>query len=121
MRVAGLVLAGAGATLVLRSALLLLGRGRARRGPQPALVIAGPYLRVRNPVFAGILLALAGVALARRSWLFAAAAALAAAALQAWVVRIEEPALGRRFGRAYDAYRRAVPRWWPRRTPTGRR
>jgi protein-S-isoprenylcysteine O-methyltransferase Ste14 len=29
----------------------------------------------------------------------------------------EEPALVRRFGDAYVAYRRAVPAWWPRRHP----
>ncbi|MGH3091786.1 MAG: isoprenylcysteine carboxyl methyltransferase, partial [Gaiellaceae bacterium] len=29
----------------------------------------------------------------------------------------EEPVLARRFGRQYEAYRRAVPAWWPRRAP----
>jgi protein-S-isoprenylcysteine O-methyltransferase Ste14 len=29
----------------------------------------------------------------------------------------EEPTLYKRFGAGYDAYRRAVPAWWPRRRP----
>jgi protein-S-isoprenylcysteine O-methyltransferase Ste14 len=29
----------------------------------------------------------------------------------------EEPGLARRFGEDYERYRRAVPRWIPRRTP----
>jgi protein-S-isoprenylcysteine O-methyltransferase Ste14 len=29
----------------------------------------------------------------------------------------EEPALRRRFGDQYEAYRRAVPGWWPRLHP----
>jgi protein-S-isoprenylcysteine O-methyltransferase Ste14 len=29
----------------------------------------------------------------------------------------EEPALSRRFGAQYEAYRRAVPAWWPRLHP----
>jgi protein-S-isoprenylcysteine O-methyltransferase Ste14 len=29
----------------------------------------------------------------------------------------EEPALARQFGAQYEAYRHAVPAWWPRRHP----
>jgi hypothetical protein len=60
VRPAGLALALPGAILALRSALLLTGRGRPRRGPKPAFVLAGPYLRVRNPLYAGLVLALGG-------------------------------------------------------------
>jgi protein-S-isoprenylcysteine O-methyltransferase Ste14 len=36
----------------------------------------------------------------------------------AWFVRVyEEPALARRFGARYEAYRRAVPAWRPRLHP----
>ncbi len=40
-------------------------------------------------------------------WLFAAA----------FVRWYEEPAPTRRFGADYEAYRRAVPAWWPRLRP----
>ena len=38
-------------------------------------------------------------------------------AFHCFVVLYEEPALTRRFGDAYRAYRDAVPRWIPRRPP----
>jgi len=79
-------------------------------------VIAGPYLRIRNPLFAGILLALAGIAGAARSAPFGVATATIALALHVWVTAVEEPRLRRRFGEAYDAYLEAVPRWLPRRS-----
>jgi hypothetical protein len=46
--------------------------------------------------------------------LYAAAMWLISAAFVRWY---EEPALGRRFGSDYDAYRRTVPAWWPRLRP----
>jgi protein-S-isoprenylcysteine O-methyltransferase Ste14 len=46
--------------------------------------------------------------------LYAAAFAIAVAA---FVHGYEEPVLSRRFGAQYEAYRRAVPAWRPRRTP----
>jgi protein-S-isoprenylcysteine O-methyltransferase Ste14 len=46
--------------------------------------------------------------------LYAAAFWLITAAFVRWY---EEPALIRRFGADYEAYRRAVPAWWPRLRP----
>jgi protein-S-isoprenylcysteine O-methyltransferase Ste14 len=37
----------------------------------------------------------------------------------AFVSFYEEPTLSERYGEQYDAYRRAVRRWWPRATPWG--
>jgi protein-S-isoprenylcysteine O-methyltransferase Ste14 len=114
MGAAGAVLVVAGIVLALRSAALLGGRGRPRRGPQPSFVIAGPYRHVRNPLLGGSLVAAVGVAIAARSIALAAGAALGAVAAHLWVVRVEEPRLADRFGEAYAAYRRCVPRWVPR-------
>jgi len=33
--------------------------------------------------------------------------------LHLFVILVEEPMLQRKFGKAYDAYRRTVPRWVP--------
>jgi protein-S-isoprenylcysteine O-methyltransferase Ste14 len=44
-------------------------------------------------------------------------AALFGLAVSAFVRWYEEPTLTRRFGAGYEEYRRAVPGWWPRRTP----
>ena len=113
VRTGGLVLAATGIALAVRSALLLVGVGRPRRGRRPAFVLAGPYLRLRNPLLAGVLLACAGVALALASWPAVVVALGAALAAHAWVVAVEEPRLERRFGRAYAEYLRCVPRWLP--------
>jgi protein-S-isoprenylcysteine O-methyltransferase Ste14 len=45
---------------------------------------------------------------------YAAAFAVAVAAFVRWY---EEPTLLGQFGEQYEAYRRAVPAWWPRREP----
>jgi protein-S-isoprenylcysteine O-methyltransferase Ste14 len=45
---------------------------------------------------------------------YAAAVGAAAGAFVRWY---EEPTLRRRFGAQYEAYRRAVPAWWPRLRP----
>ena len=41
-------------------------------------------------------------------------AAVFAPVVYAFVRLYEEPALTRRFGTAYERYRREVPGWWPR-------
>jgi protein-S-isoprenylcysteine O-methyltransferase Ste14 len=115
----GAALVVAGGALAVRSAMLLGGRGRPRRGPRPAFVVAGPYLRLRNPLVAGLLVATAGVALAGRSPGLAVVTLIAAAASHVWVVYVEEPRLTARFGAAYEAYLRRVPRWLPRSTSPG--
>ena len=114
MRAAGLVLSVAGAGLALRSGLLLAGRGRPQRGSRPAFVVAGPYLYLRNPLLAGLVLALIGLATATASRLLVLVALGGAAAAHAWVVGREEPRLRARFGRAYEEYLHRVPRWLPR-------
>ena len=69
---------------------------------------------MRNPLYAGVVLGLGGMALAMVSWLLALTALAAALAAHAWVVRVEEPRLVARFGAAYAEYLRRVPRWVPR-------
>ena len=114
MRGAGFLLGAVGAALALRSVVLLSGRGRPRRGRQPAFVLAGPYLRIRNPLLAGGVLALIGWTLAAPSGRLAVATLLGTVAAHLWVVRVEEPRLRARFGAAYEEYCRRIPRWLPR-------
>jgi protein-S-isoprenylcysteine O-methyltransferase Ste14 len=113
VRFIGLLVGLGGVALAVRSATLLAGRGRPRRGAAPAFVIAGPYVRVRNPLYGGTVLALAGFALWHASLPLLLLAVAVAGAAHWWVVRVEEPALHRRFGAAYEAYLRCVPRWIP--------
>jgi protein-S-isoprenylcysteine O-methyltransferase Ste14 len=85
--------------------------------PTRRLVVEGPYRHARNPMISGVLCVLLGEAALFGSpplaYWFAAFFALNAI----WFVVVEEPGLRRRFGREYEAYARAVPRWLPRRTP----
>jgi len=71
------------------------------------LVTSGPYTLVRHPIYAGLLLAFLGSALALGDWRGVLAFALAAGAL--WrKLRIEERWMRQKFGDAYEAYSRRV-------------
>jgi protein-S-isoprenylcysteine O-methyltransferase Ste14 len=115
VRGAGVTIGLLGLAVALQAIVLLSGRGRPQRGPRPAFVIAGPYRYTRNPMLAGIVLLLFGTAMASRSVALATVAMVAAVGGHFWVVHVEEPRLLARFGPAYAAYLRRVPRWLPRR------
>ena len=85
--------------------------------PTQRLVAVGPYRHVRNPMISGVFAVLAGEALALGSESLAIWAGGFLAVNHLYFVLYEEPGLERRFGEAYREYRRAVPRWIPRRTP----
>ncbi|HEY2507820.1 MAG TPA: isoprenylcysteine carboxylmethyltransferase family protein [Streptosporangiaceae bacterium] len=83
----------------------------------PHLVVAGFYRYVRNPIYVGFLVVLAGQALIFASRGLAEYAAIAWC-IGALAVRCyEEPTLARKFGPEYAAYRRAVRAWIPRLHP----
>jgi protein-S-isoprenylcysteine O-methyltransferase Ste14 len=92
------------------------GRGTPGIWDAPRRVVAtGPYAWVRNPIYLGALFIVSGEA-----WLFESPSLLLyaaglAAAFHLLIVGYEEPRLRARFGEAYVAYCRAVPRWLPRR------
>lgn len=116
VRVAGVVLVGAGIAALLHAFVQFVVKGLGTPAPVAAphrLVVSGLYRHVRNPMYVAVLAAIVGQALLLGRfgllW-YAAAVALGCAAL---VHLYEEPALSRRFGAEYDDYRRAVRRWWP--------
>lgn len=114
----GWVLAAAGAALAAGCVGLFVVRGRGTAAPfdPPRVFVArGPYRYVRNPMYLGAGLVLAGLALAERSAsvLLLALGMLLVAHL--FVRFVEEPGLERRFGESYEAYKRTVSRWTPRR------
>jgi protein-S-isoprenylcysteine O-methyltransferase Ste14 len=71
------------------------------------LVRSGPYRWVRNPIYTGILVALAGSALARGRWAGVVAVAIAFGSFW-YKARLEERVMHDAFGTKYDAYRRDV-------------
>ena len=69
------------------------------------IVRAGPYRLIRHPIYSGLIVALAGSALARGEWRGLVALVIATAAL--WrKLRIEEQWLTSEFGTRYADYRR---------------
>lgn len=77
------------------------------------LVTAGLFAVVRNPIFSGMLLVLAGVLLMAPNLLSAVALAATLAGVEIQVRRVEEPYLLRTHGEGYRAYARRVGRFAP--------
>ena len=115
-QVAGVLLGGAGAALALTCifTFAVIGRGTpAPFDPPRRLVVRGPYRRLRNPMYAGAGLALAGAALYCQSMALLGYAVVFLIVMHLFVVLYEEPTLRRTFGDEYEAYCRQAGRWWP--------
>jgi protein-S-isoprenylcysteine O-methyltransferase Ste14 len=119
----GWILFALGALIYLRCLLdFLLAGGtpsifftrpiRAILGEEPQKVVGGGLYRYsRNPMYVGVLTALAGQAIVYRSRAIAIYLLIAAVVFHCVVVFLEEPHLARVRGSAYNDYRRRVPRW----------
>lgn len=77
------------------------------------LVTAGPFARVRNPIFSAMLLAVAGFFLLIPNVVALVAVAALLVGLEAQVRCVEEPYLRRVHGPAYDGYARQAGRFLP--------
>jgi len=116
-------LAGAGVALMLAGAALaawciatFVVRGRGTPAPFDAprvFVATGPYRWVRNPMYIGGFLVLAGYALCAGSVAALGVAFVMLLAAHVFVLAYEEPTLEARFGDSYREYRRATRRWIP--------
>lgn len=80
-------------------------------GLASALVSGGVYRLSRNPMYVGMLLVLAGGAVALAHPAAAVGPVAFAAYLTRFQIRPEERALRAAFGEAFDAYARRVRRW----------
>ncbi len=112
----GVALMPIGAAIVVACLVTFVVRGRGTPAPFDApreFVASGPYRWVRNPMYLGAFLVLAGYALCAGSF----AALLVAFGLlgvtHLFAVLHEEPALERRFGDSYRDYRLRTRRWIP--------
>ena len=115
-QILGMIAGGIGAALALWCIFTFarIGRGTpAPFDPPRKLVIRGPYRFVRNPMYIGAALALAGTALFYRSAPLFAYAAAFLLVCHLFVLTYEEPTLRRAFGPDYEAYCQRVRRWWP--------
>ena len=106
-----LLLSGLGLDL---AAMIVMTRHRANILPHrsaTALVTTGPFAWSRNPIYLGNTIALCGAGLAFANPWFLLTALLAAFAVTRLAIQREEAHLARRFGAAWDAYRRRTGRW----------
>jgi len=111
---AALLLAGAAVLVHAFARFVMEGIGTpAPVAPTEHLVVGGLYRHVRNPMYLAVGTAIAGQALLLGRPLLLAYAAVFGAVVYAFVRLYEEPALTRRFGAAYERYRREVPGWRP--------
>lgn len=121
-RGAGALLMALGGALAILCAGTLVARGRgtpAPFDPPGEFVATGPYRWVRNPMYLGGVLLLAGFGLWHRSAAMVAFAGVFWILAHLFVVLQEEPGLEDRFGEGYRQYLRSVNRWMP--SPPGRR
>jgi protein-S-isoprenylcysteine O-methyltransferase Ste14 len=115
---AWLSIAGGAAFLLHAFALFALHRGTpAPVAPTQSLVVSGVYRFVRNPMYLAVLAIILGQALLFGSWGLVAYAAIAFAAVFAFVKGYEEPTLTRTYGTQYLDYKRNVRGWLPRLRP----
>ena len=114
---AGLLLLVAGEALAIACIAQFVRHGNGTPAPMDAprrLVVRGPYLYVRNPMYIGGVTALLGQLVIAPAWDFLGYIATWFAAIALFVVLYEEPTLERRFGDSYADYRDHVRRWLPR-------
>jgi protein-S-isoprenylcysteine O-methyltransferase Ste14 len=104
--VAGLVVGFVGAGLFLRQRTAIVPFK-----PASHLVTSGIYGWTRNPMYAGMALSYAGVAVVSNSLAALVLLPLVLATIQGQVIAREEAYLERAFGSAYVAYKNRVRRW----------
>lgn len=79
--------------------------------PTITFVTSGVFRHTRNPMYLGLVMLTAGIAVAVNSLAFLLAAILLAALLQLAVIKPEERFLSARFGKAFETYRSQTRRW----------
>lgn len=113
-----LLAAGAGVLIYAFAQFALQGLGTpAPVAPPKTLVVRGLYRYVRNPMYMAVVAAIAGQGILLGRPVLIGYAAGIAAFFASFVYLLEQPALTRRYGAQYQAYRRDVPGWWPRLRP----
>jgi protein-S-isoprenylcysteine O-methyltransferase Ste14 len=120
LRVLGIVLVVAAAAVLVHAFTRFVVEGLgtpAPVAPTAHLVVGGLYRYLRNPMYVAVVAAIAGQALVLWQPVLLIYAAVVWATCAAFVLGYEQPALHRQFGAEYEAYRRAVPAWWPRLRP----
>lgn len=120
LRAAGMALLAAGTIVLVQAFVRFVVEGAgtpAPVAPTGRLVVGGLYRYVRNPMYLAVVATIVGQALVLGQLALLLYAAAVAVATGTFAHLYEEPTLASQFGTEYQAYRRAVPAWWPRRHP----
>lgn len=120
LQMVGVALLAAGVVVLVEAFVRFVVEGvgtPAPIAPTRQLVVGGPYRYVRNPMYLAVTAVIVGQALALGQPGLLLYAAVVGGAMAVFAHGYEEPTLRRQFGAQYQAYRRAVPAWWPRRHP----
>lgn len=124
LRAAGVLLIVAGAAVLIDVFRRFAREGRGTPSPAaPAqeLMRGGVFGVVRHPMYVATATVIVGEALAFAQPVLLVAAIAYLTAMATLSAVVEEPRLARRYGAAFDAYRREVPGWVPRPPRTRRR
>lgn len=106
-KILGLIVTYGGMALVLWAALHIKGGITGAVRPRlNTLLKDGPYRFVRHPVYLGLSVALAGVALALRSWGGLLGVLLLFVPSSLYRAKLEERALAQKFGAEWQSYAR---------------
>jgi protein-S-isoprenylcysteine O-methyltransferase Ste14 len=120
LKMAGMALLAAGVVVLVHAFVRFVVEGvgtPAPIAPTQHLVVGGLYRYVRNPMYLAVTAIIVGQALVLGQPGLLLYAVAVGGAMAAFAHGYEEPTLHRQFGAQYEAYRRAVPPWWPRRHP----
>ena len=110
------VVVARGASLLFSGAYYLIRRGDGTPvpfDPPKRMVVSGPYAHIQHPMIAGLLVVLLGEACWFYSFPLGVYTVAAVLFAHLFVTRREEPILRERFGKDYNAYQAATPRWFP--------
>jgi protein-S-isoprenylcysteine O-methyltransferase Ste14 len=119
-RIVAVMLIGVGLVPLGESIVRFIRVGRGTLSPThptERLVVSGLYRYVRNPMYVGVLMLIAGQALlfwSRALWAYFGYVAIG---FQLFVLVYEEPTLRRKYGDDYEEFCRNVRRWVPRLRP----
>src|SRR4026208_1933992 len=115
--IVGMVSMAVGSVLILLCVVVFVIRGKGTPAvfdPPREFVAVGPYAYVRNPMYIGGFILLAGFGLYHLSLSILLLAVILIVVFHFFVLMVEEPNLERLFGKSSLDYKKKINRWLPK-------